>query len=136
MSTPDPTSSPTTPTGTPDTTTTPTTPPTGTPATTTAASPTPPYNLILALAVVFLSTVIFGIVMAIFKDTFTEAALVTTALSTLFGIFGTVVGAYFGIKSTNDTNDKARDEVTKAHDQANQFAAIANPEEAKQVLGI
>jgi hypothetical protein len=116
---------------------TPATPP-PTPSTpeSTTPPPSPPYNFYLALAVTILATVIFGVVMYIFRDTFKEAALVTTALSTLFGIFGTVVGAYFGIKSTNDTIDKSRDDVAKSNNDAKRALAALPPEEGKKVMGM
>ena len=116
--------------------TTTTTSTTGTQDSTTTAPPGPPYNLILALAVVVLSTVIFGVVMYIFRDTFNEAALVTTALSTLFGIFGTVTGAYFGIKSTNDTIDKTRADIAKAHANESRALAALPPDEGKKIMGM
>jgi hypothetical protein len=108
-----------------------TTPPTSAPET-----PTRPYNFILALAVIILAAIIFGIVMAIYKDVFTEGALVTTAMSTLFGIFGTVVGAYFGIKSSNDTIDKSRKDVAEANEKANRALAALPSDEGKKVLGM
>jgi hypothetical protein len=101
----------------------------------TLETPSRPYNFILALAVLLLATIIFGIVMALFRDTFKEAALVTTALSTLFGIFGTVLGAYFGIKSSNDTSDKARREVAEANDKAGRALAALDPKEGKGITG-
>src|SRR5215213_2044397 len=97
--------------------------------------PSRPYNFILALVVILLATIIFGIVMALFRDTFTDAALVTTALSTLFGIFGTVLGAYFGIKSSNDTSDKARREVAQANDKAGRALAALDPKDATKITG-
>jgi len=103
--------------------------------TSTPETPSRPYNFILALVVVLLATIIFGIVMALFRDTFKEAALVTTALSTLFGIFGTVLGAYFGIKSSNDTSDKARREVAEANDKAGRALAALDPKDATKITG-
>jgi hypothetical protein len=121
-----------------------TTPPASTPETSTSTTPsastpetpTRPYNYILALAVIILATIIFGIVMAIYKDVFTEGALVTTAMSTLFGIFGTVVGAYFGIKSSNDTIDKTRKDVAEANDKASRALAALPSNARKRVMGI
>ena len=52
----------------------------------------------------------------------------TTGLSTLFGIFGTVIGAYFGIKASNDTSERAQTLIKTASDQtqrANDFAREA-----------
>jgi len=74
--------------------------------------------------------------MLAFRNVFTEAALVTTALSTLFGIFGTVVGAYFGIKSSSDTFDKARNDVAESNERANRALAALPSDEGKKVMGI
>jgi hypothetical protein len=112
------------------------TPTSTTPPASTTETPTRPYNFILALAVIILATIIFGIVMAIYKDVFTEAALVTTAMSTLFGIFGTVVGAYFGIKSSNDTIDKSRRDVAEANDKASRALAALPSDEGKKAMGM
>ena len=115
---------------------TPETPTSMTPPASTPETPTRPYNFILALAVVILATIIFGIVMALYRDVFTEGALVTTAMSTLFGIFGTVVGAYFGIKSSNDTIDKTRKDVAEANDKASRALAALPSDEGKRVMGM
>jgi hypothetical protein len=125
----------TSPTDAQDRTTTPGTP-NDTPAKTTPETPSRPYNFILALVVVILASVIFVIVMVIFRDAFKDAALVTTALSTLFGIFGTVLGAYFGIKSSNDSFDKARKDVTEANNAAKGALAALPPAEGKKVMGM
>jgi hypothetical protein len=59
-----------------------------------------PYTFYVVIVALTLASIVFVIIMLAFRNVFTEVALVTTALSTLFGIFGTVVGAYFGIKSS------------------------------------
>jgi hypothetical protein len=46
-----------------------------------------------------------------------DVAVVSGELGALFTLIGTVVGAYFGIKSTNDTVDKARKQVDEANDR-------------------
>ena len=62
-----------------------------------------PYAFYLvALAVVTISAT-FVATMAIFATTFNQAAEVTTSLTSLFTVVGTVVGAYFGIKVSSDT---------------------------------
>jgi hypothetical protein len=92
-------------------------------------------NFMLALAVIVISGVIFGVVMYIFRDVFDQAALVTTALSTLFGIFGTVVGAYFGIKQSRDAFDKTRKDVSQASDTAKRALAALDPKEVMKIAG-
>jgi hypothetical protein len=71
-------------------------------------------------------TVAFLIVMLVYSrlEIFdkTNVANITAALSSLFGIVGTLVGAYFGIKATTDAQGK----VESLHSQAlatNQQAA-------------
>ena len=71
------------------------------------------------------------IVMWMFQDKITNGAVVTTALSTLFGIFGTVVGAYFGIKLSNDTVDKTRGDIARSNDKTNRALAALPPDEAE-----
>jgi hypothetical protein len=46
-----------------------------------------------------------------------DVAILSGALGGLFTLIGTVVGAYFGIKSTQDTNDKAAARVDEAHNK-------------------
>ena len=62
-----------------------------------------PYAFYLvALAIVTIS-VTFVATMAIFATSLQQAAEVTTSLTSLFTVIGTVVGAYFGIKVSSDT---------------------------------
>lgn len=67
---------------------------------------------------VFSVTVAFLIVMGVFAwlQVFNteNAANVTAALSSLFGIVGTLVGAYFGIKASSDAQDRSADTAQKA----------------------
>jgi hypothetical protein len=46
-----------------------------------------------------------------------ESAAVTAALGALLAFIGTLAGAYFGIKSTQDTTDKAKGQVEEAYKQ-------------------
>jgi ABC-type long-subunit fatty acid transport system fused permease/ATPase subunit len=99
---------------------------------------TPPYAFGIAAIALFLATLVFMVVMWIFQDEITNGAVVTTALSTLFGVFGTVVGAYFGIKLSSDTADKtrgeterARAETERANDKTNRALAALDPAEAE-----
>jgi hypothetical protein len=96
----------------------------------------PPYAFLVVVVALTLASIVFVIVMLTFREVFAEAALVTTALSTLFGIFGTVVGAYFGIKSSSDTFDKSRKDVAKANETANRALAALPSDEGKNVMGI
>jgi aspartate/tyrosine/aromatic aminotransferase len=86
--------------------------------------------------VVVVSAIVFGVVIHLYRDTFGEAAPVTTALSTHFGIFGTAVGACFGITSSNDAHDKTRDELARANDMASRALAALPPSEGRRVVGL
>jgi hypothetical protein len=70
-----------------------------------------------------LASVVFVLVMLIFEDKFEDAGVVTTGLSTLFGIFGAVIGAYFGIKASNDTAVRSQDAIERANQTANRALA-------------
>ena len=81
-----------------------------------------------------MASVVFVLVMLIFKGKFEDTALVTTALSTLFAIFGTVIGAYFGIKASNDTAERSQSAIEKANQTANRALAQLPPDVGKQIL--
>jgi hypothetical protein len=72
----------------------------------------------LVLYAVFSVTGAFILVMGLFAylQVFNEnnAANVTAALSSLFGIVGTLVGAYFGIKASSDAQDRSANTAQKA----------------------
>ena len=78
----------------------------------------PAFSYRLVRNAVFAVTVAFLIVMGLFAwlrvfDS-NNAANVTAALSSLFGIVGTLVGAYFGIKASSDAQDRSADTAQKA----------------------
>lgn len=73
--------------------------------------------------------------MLIFEDRFEYAGVVTTGLSTLFGIFGTVIGAYFGIKASNDTAERSQDAIEKATQTANRGLGELPPDVGRQIMG-
>ena len=62
----------------------------------------PTVHLGLAAIVLVLASLIFVVIMVVFAGLFKEATQVTAALGSLFTLMGTVVGTYFGIKSTQD----------------------------------
>lgn len=61
----------------------------------------------MALALVLASAIFCAIL-------FVNPDAAVTNLGALFTLFGSLIGAYFGIKTSNDANDKARDEVSRA----------------------
>jgi hypothetical protein len=95
---------------------------------------TRPYAFYVVAFALGLASTVFVLVMLIFQDVFKEAAVITTALSTLFGIFGTVIGAYFGIKASNDTAERSQGAIERANETANRALAELPPEVGKQIM--
>jgi hypothetical protein len=94
-------------------------------------SKSPPYNLIFAIVSVGVGGVAYLLTMLIFHGLIKapgDVTIVSGALGGLFTLIGTVAGAYFGIKSTQDTTDKAdkrgREEAERT-ERANQAARKA-----------
>jgi len=75
-----------------------------------AAQPEQPWSFYLVVVAILSVTVAFLIIMVLYSrlKIFDKenAANITAALSSLFGIVGTLVGAYFGIKATTDAQGK------------------------------
>ena len=82
-----------------------------------AESPTA-FSYRLVVVAIISVTVAFILVMGVFAliEVFNEdnAANITAALSSLFGIVGTLVGAYFGIKASSDAQDRSADTAKQA----------------------
>lgn len=82
------------------------------------ADPASAWSYRLVRNAVFSVTGAFILVMGLFAwlQVFNtdNAANVTAALSSLFGIVGTLVGAYFGIKASGDAQDRSADTAQQA----------------------
>jgi hypothetical protein len=87
----------------------------------------PPYNFRVVAIVLILASLVFIVTMVAFAGLFKEATEVTTALGSLFTLMGTVVGAYFGIKSTQDTADKTTKRVEEAHKRESAALGALDP---------
>jgi hypothetical protein len=95
---------------------------------------TPPYALyIAALALVLVSTVSI-LALWIFRGLLTNATDVTTVLSSLFAVVGTIVGAYFGIKASGDATSKAQGAIDRANETANRALAELTPAAGRRVV--
>ena len=68
-----------------------------------------------AWAVLGVAIVAYALTMLLFRDIFEDPAIVTGALGALFTLVGTVAGSYFGVKSSNDTADRAKKQVDEAN---------------------
>jgi hypothetical protein len=88
----------------------------------------PPYNLWFAWTVLAVAIVAYALTMLLFRGLFEDPAVVTGSLGALFTLLGTVAGAYFGVKSSSDTADRAKKQVDEANartERANRSAKAA-----------
>jgi hypothetical protein len=100
-----------------------------------------PYGMIVALAALVLISFVASLAMVIFKDLFESATEVTTVLGSLFAVVGTVVGAYFGIKSSADTRDRmlgtiesVQGERNRANELSKRALAELDQETSRRIL--
>ena len=94
----------------------------------------PAYAFWLATITLVLVSLVALFAMLIFKDAFQNAADVTTVLSALFTIIGTVVGTYFGIKTSGDTRDKLQGSIDRANEVTNRALAEMSAEAGRRVM--
>ena len=64
-----------------------------------------------------------------------DSAAVTAALGALFTLIGTVSGAYFGIKNSSDTADRAEKTTKEAQEKASNAAGALDPGEWERLNG-
>jgi hypothetical protein len=103
----------------------------------TTADPTPtspPYGFYFAGGAIAVGLIAYVATIIAFR-TVLDGAAVTGALGALFTLVGTVSGAYFGIKSGSDTEDKGRAaereanaKATEADRVAREYALKLNPQ--------
>jgi hypothetical protein len=80
---------------------------------------TKPWSFFLVFGAIMCVTVIFLVVwLAPPPNVFTESSHAIAALTATFGMIGTLVGTYFGIKASSD----ARDTVERVHNKASSDA--------------
>jgi hypothetical protein len=85
----------------------------------------PPYAFFVAALAIVAASLVFSLSMWIFGDLFKNATTVTTALGSLFTLTGTIVGAYFGIKVSNDTSERSQGAIERAHSSAQEASRRA-----------
>ena len=100
---------------------------------TTVAPTSPPYGFYFAGVAICAGLIAYVATIVAFTAELDSAA-VTGALGGLFTLIGTVSGAYFGIKSGSDTEDKGRAaereanaKATEAEKVAREYALKLNP---------
>jgi len=82
--------------------------------------PKPPYNFYFAIGSVGATAVAYILTILIFRGLIEapeDVAIVSGALGVLFTLIGTIAGTFFGIKSSSDTQDKARAAESKANER-------------------
>jgi hypothetical protein len=87
-----------------------------------------PYNLWFALSAISVGLVAYAVTILVFGDK-VDSAAATAALGALFTLIGTVSGAYFGIKNSSDTADRAERTTKKAQERASNAAGALDPGE-------
>ena len=98
------------------------------------AEKSPPYNLWFALSAIGVGLVAYVVTILVFGAKFDSAA-VTAALGALFTLIGTVSGAYFGIKNSSDTADRAEKTTKEAQEKASNAAGALDPGEWERLKG-
>jgi hypothetical protein len=78
----------------------------------------PAYAFWVASIALGMASLAFILTMFIFGGLFDDAATVVAALGSLFTLIGTVIGAYFGIKVSGDTSDRAQGAISAANERA------------------
>jgi hypothetical protein len=76
------------------------------------------------------------IVIAIFGMAWVKSdnSSVVSIAAGAFGVIGTIVGAYFGVKVSSDGTQKAIDALKDAETKASTFAAHLEPNKASQAI--
>ncbi len=71
-------------------------------------------------------SLIFLMTIGVFRNEFKEATEVLSALASVFGMIGTLTGAYFGVKASSDARQTAED--ARQHSVAVSQAVLARSE--------
>lgn len=87
-----------------------------------------PYNLRFAWSAIGVGLIAYVVTILVFGVKLDSAA-VTAALGALFIFIGTVSGAYFGMKNSSDTADRADRTTKEAHEKASNAAGALDPGE-------
>ena len=82
----------------------------------------------MIVILVALVAVSIGVVLVLvsYRDIFQDPTDVTTVLSSWFTVFGTIVGAYFGVKASSDANNVAQTTIQSSNSAAHGTIQSAN----------
>ena len=81
-----------------------------------------PYALYVAAIAIGAACLVYFLSMWAFGDLFGDPS---TVLGSLFTLIGTVAGAYFGIKVSNDTSQRAQGAIERAHGRTEEASVRA-----------
>jgi hypothetical protein len=97
----------------------------------------PPYNLYFAGVAIGAGLIAYvaTIIALIAFTTELDATAVAGALGALLTLIGTVSGAYFGIKKSSDTEDKADKTTKEAHESAKNAVGALDPGKWEELKG-
>lgn len=79
-------------------------------------------------------TVIFVTTMIVFQGQFEQATEVLTGLASVFGVIGTLIGAYFGVKASGDAREAAESARRRSSAVTSKVLARSQPEVAEAAL--
>ena len=74
--------------------------------------------------------------MLMFRDVFENATDVSTVLASLFAVVGTVVGAYFGIKTSGDARDKMQETIESTNRMRDSMQGIIDREKERSTRAL
>ena len=95
-----------------------------------------PYGMIVALAALILMSLVAFAAMLMFRDVFENATDVSTVLASLFAVVGTVVGAYFGIKTSGDARDKMQETIESTNRMRDSMQGIIDREKERSTRAL
>jgi uncharacterized protein YacL len=94
---------------------------------------TPAYAFRIAALGILVAAGVFLVLMYLFSEDI-DGAVMVSAMSTLFAVIGTIIGAYFGIKVTNDNAEKTQAAIKEANDKETEAFGALDPAEAQRIL--
>jgi hypothetical protein len=99
-----------------------------------APSAKPAYSFWLVAIGIASVSVIFLMTVGVFRDEFSEATEVLSALASVFAMIGTLTGAYFGVKASSDARQTAEDARQQSVAVSHAVLARSEPHAGEEAL--
>jgi hypothetical protein len=93
-----------------------------------------PWSMVVVLAALLAVTVGAIWVLVVYESVFQDPTDVTSLMGSWFTVVGTLVGAYFGIKTSSDTTDKTLGAIETSNNTTNQALAHLPPQIATSLV--